>query len=232
MPHQSNHIAQNHILQALILMSAAHLIIKNLHCQRGERLLFEQLNFSVCALQLIHIVGPNGSGKTSLLRILCGINEADSGSVLWQDQAIHKHPDFFNQLAYIGHKDGLKNELTACENLQFYQTLNSHRSPSLIDDYLHRLDILHCADLLTHQLSFGQRRRLAFARLLIKPYPLWVLDEPFTGIDSDGRQLIQQLCLQHLQNNGMIILTHHASLQQTELAQYTTELALSAPSPA
>lgn len=207
-------------------MNVSPLSIQNVSCQRGERLLFENLSFSVDKGQLLHLLGSNGSGKTSLLRIICGINEADSGEIKWHNQAIRKHPDYVNQMAYIGHKDGLKNELTAFENLAFYQSLNSKKDTSFIDDYLHRLGILHCADLTVHQLSFGQRRRLAFARLLVKPYQLWVLDEPFTGIDVEGRQVIQELCNSHLIHGGMIVLTHHAGLQDTLLAQHTREQSL------
>ncbi|MCL4131290.1 UNVERIFIED_CONTAM: hypothetical protein GTU68_014949 [Idotea baltica] len=166
------------------------------------------------------------SGKSSLLRILCGLLTADQGTVTWNNQSINNNSDYLNGLAYIGHKDALKNELTAVENLQFYQQCDNQSDDDLIDDYLERLGILACADLLAQQLSFGQRRRLAFARLQIKHYPIWILDEPFTGIDQSGRELIEALCLAHCQQGGIIILTNHQSLRETSLEPHLQELML------
>lgn len=198
-----------------------------LSCRRGERLLFEDLNFSVSGGQCLHVTGANGSGKTSLLRMLCGISYIDHGEIHWNQVRLGESDDFFSQLAYIGHKDGLKNELTAVENLEFYQRLNSAADTGSVDQALLELGILQCAELTTFQLSFGQRRRLAFARLLLHPCKLWILDEPFTGIDKQGRQLIEELCLTHLKDGGIIVLTNHQSLHATPLAAHLSELSLS-----
>ena len=198
----------------------------NLSCNRSERSLFTQLDLQAESGQCLHVVGANGSGKSSLLRILCGLLTADEGVIYWNDQPITNNHHYLNELAYIGHKDALKNELTTVENLQFYQTCDAKFNEDLIDEYLARLDILECADLLAHQLSFGQRRRLAFARLQIKHYPIWILDEPFTGIDQSGRELIENICLNHCQHDGIIILTNHQSLQNTKLQPFLKELVL------
>ena len=198
----------------------------NLSCIRSERSLFSQLGLKAESGQCVHVVGANGSGKSSLLRILCGLLTADEGSVFWNDQPITNNHSYLNELAYIGHKDALKNELSAVENLQFYQTCDAQFNEDLVDEYLARLGILECADLLAHQLSFGQRRRLAFARLQIKHYPIWILDEPFTGIDQPGRELIETLCLNHCQSDGIIILTNHQTLQNTKLQPFLKELVL------
>lgn len=199
---------------------------KDLLCVRSERTLFKQLSFEVHDGECLHVIGANGSGKSSLLRIVCGILTADQGSIHWNDQPIVSNQRYLSDLAYIGHKDGLKNELTAVENLSFYQVSDSKRDYDQIDDYLQKLGILNCAELLTVKLSFGQRRRLAFARLLIKHYPIWVLDEPFTGIDQNGRHLIENLCLEHLRSGGMIVLTNHQSLQESALSAHLRELTL------
>jgi len=95
-----------------------------------------------------------------------------------------------------------------------------------LDAALDRLKILDCADRITQHLSFGQRRRLAFARLLLADFSLWILDEPFTGIDKSGHKLVEAVCVEHLQHNGLIIMTHHQSLDDSVLNDYRKELAL------
>jgi heme exporter protein A len=202
------------------------LLIQNLCCIRGERNLFSLLNYELHAGQCLHLSGANGSGKTSLLRIICGLSQADSGSVQWGDKNLQQSQTFFSNSAYIGHKDALKNELTAIENLRFHQQLVETVSEQKLDDCLAQMQILECADLSAQKLSFGQRRRLSFAKLLLHNYSLWLLDEPFTGIDANGRILIEALCEHHLSNGGMIVLTHHQDLQNSSLAQYLRFLEL------
>ena len=204
----------------------------SLSCIRGERTLFDDLSFELNSGQCLHVIGANGSGKTSLLRILIGINHPETGEINWRGVSTHNNPIYLKECTYIGHKDGLKNELTPVENLNFYQKLNSDTklkrldSDELIDDTLANMGILECADLGVGKLSFGQRRRLAFARLLITDFKLWVLDEPFTGVDAQGRELIEGICAEHLNHNGMIILTNHQSLAQSQLADKLVELNL------
>jgi len=207
------------------------LTIQNIDCVRGERTLFRGLECHASSKQCLHVIGANGSGKTSLLRIIAGLANPENGAILWNEKSIANNTEYLNDSAFIGHKDALKNGLTAIENLRFYQTLDKNANDKQsrekqLDDCLNKLKILHCADLLALQLSFGQRRRLAFAKLLLKPYKLWILDEPFTGIDADGRQIIEALCIDHVSAGGMIILTHHQSLQQSVLKDYLSELHL------
>lgn len=204
---------------------------QGLQCTRGERDLFTDLSATITSGQCLHVVGANGSGKTSLLRILCGLNSPDSGTVSWNNEILSEQDQhYFNHSRYIGHKDALKHELTAIENLRFYQRMDSTEVPQnnddLLDDSLNQMQILQCADLLAQHLSFGQRRRLAFARLLLRSVDLWILDEPFTGIDKEGRALIEDICLKHLQNDGMIVLTHHLSLANSKLAVHLDEIKL------
>lgn len=217
-------------------------IAQQIAVSRGDRLLLTDINFSLHGQQLLRIVGENGSGKTSLLRIIAGLSEADSGTLAWvnpeqttqqhHEKHTEKYPD---NIAYIGHRDGLKNTLSAIENLRFYQQLrqstgsagcNAADDTSEIERLLHKLKLLDHADVAAGSLSFGQRRRLAFARLLLASQPLWLLDEPFTGIDIEGRALIESICEQHLQTNGMIIMTHHGNLDDSILGPYETQLNL------
>ncbi|MFT7525069.1 MAG: heme exporter protein A [Arenicella sp.] len=211
----TNHVEDDYLLSA-----------QSLSCVRGERSLFQSLNFKLKEGQCLHVLGANGSGKTSLLRILSGLTDPTDGSVLWQQKTIHNHPRFLQQSAFLGHKDGIKNQLTALENLSFYQRLEGIINDDLVDQHLAQMGILDCADLSANKLSFGQRRRLAFARLLMPLFKLWILDEPFTGIDVQGRVLIEGVCLKHLQSGGMIVLTNHQSLRSSSLSEQLIELEL------
>ena len=199
---------------------------KNLSCVRGERSLFQNLDFEIKAGQCLHVIGVNGSGKTSLLRIISGLSDPTNGTVFWQQETIRNHPDFLKQSAFLGHKDGIKNQLTALENLSFYQRLEDIVDDDLVDQHLAHMGILACADLSANKLSFGQRRRLAFARLLMPLFKLWILDEPFTGIDAQGRALIEDVCLNHLRSGGMIVLTNHQSLRSSSISEQLIELEL------
>jgi len=208
------------------MLSSTVITANNLSCTRGDNRLFESVNFELNEGQCLHVTGPNGCGKTSLLRLLCGLNTPEDGVIKWRGADILNNPKFFRQSAYIAHKEGLKNELTSIENLRYYQRLETGTNELALDDVLAQMGILKCADLLAQQLSFGQRRRLSFARLLIADFPLWILDEPFTGIDAEGRELIESLCVNHLKRSGLIIMTHHQSLVDSPLNQYRSELKL------
>jgi heme exporter protein A len=203
---------------------------QELACTRGDRRLFESLEFSLSEAECLHVIGSNGSGKTSLLRIIAGINHPTKGRITWSGKPVlNNHSsdtEFLANLAYLGHKDGLKNELTSVENLSFYRRLENTFDPNQIDRDLAQMGILEHADISVGKLSFGQRRRLAFARLLRSEFKLWILDEPFTGVDAEGRELIEQICLEHLATSGAIILTNHQSLEGSSLAPHLSELRL------
>ena len=207
-------------------MGTAQLQVDKLSCIRGEQVLIDGLSFAVSSGELLHVSGPNGCGKTSLLKTLCGLLEPESGLIRWQDDDARESEKFSRDFAYIGHRDGLKDGLTAFENLSFYQRLVTIPDDVILDEVLDRLDLLQYAETFTYKLSFGQRRRLAFCRLLLSWQPLWILDEPFTGVDMDGRRMMQEICADHLVRDGVIIMTNHTSLRDTVLADRIQVLAL------
>lgn len=179
-------------------------------CIRDDRVLFEALSFSLTNSQVLLLEGKNGSGKTSLLRIICGFREQDEGEILWNN-CIIKDSEFFAEMAYVGHLDGVKQELTVKENLKMSLAL-SHSGNYTIDQALDKVHLAGYDDSLVQSLSAGQKRRLSLARLLITKNSLWVLDEPFTSIDKDGIKLIESLMHEHIVEGGMIILTSHHDL--------------------
>ncbi len=178
-----------------------------LSCIRDDRVLFEQLAFELVSGQVLLLEGKNGSGKTSLLRILCGFREPDAGDILWCGDAI-KDSQFYAQMAYVGHLDGIKKELTVLENLKMTLALSSSGQYS-IDEALAKVHLAGYDDILVQALSAGQKRRLSLARLLITENVLWILDEPFTSLDKHGIALIETLMTEHCANGGMIVLTSH-----------------------
>ena len=190
---------------------------ENLSCIRGDNTLFTQLSVEVASGELLRIRGENGSGKTSLLKIIAGIAAPDEGQVLWNKQAISQSENYARQVAYLAHKDGIKSELSTLGNLNFYRKFYQQPADASLEHVLEQLDLLHTMYIPAGKLSFGQRRRLAFARLLLSNTQLWLLDEPFTGVDVDGRTLLEQLCLDFIQGGGLIIMTHHAELENKKL---------------
>ena len=194
------------------------LTVSNLQCTRGDRQLFSGLNLQLDPKQLLFLEGQNGSGKTTLIRTLCALFMADKGEILWQDQPIEEHLEIYrNALFYLGHLNAIKGDLTALENLRFNHAMSGqHSSDDELFDALERIGLFGYEDFPTRQLSQGQKRRVALARLIINKSPLWILDEPFVALDVAAVELLQQIISQHIEAGGMAILTTHQAVPLTE----------------
>ena len=179
----------------------------NLTCIRDDRILFEGLDFAVNPSQALLLEGQNGSGKTSLLRILCGFREADAGTIAWCGEPT-PNQQYFADMAYVGHLDGHKKELTVLENLKLALALGQPGKLS-IQQALAKVLLKGYDDALIQTLSAGQKRRLSLARLLITHNILWVLDEPFTSLDKQGIALMESIMTEHCAAGGMMVLTSH-----------------------
>ncbi|NND54912.1 MAG: cytochrome c biogenesis heme-transporting ATPase CcmA [Gammaproteobacteria bacterium] len=175
---------------------------------RGDRCLQINLNGSLSAGQAITLRGPNGCGKTTLIRTLCGLSETTEGEVLWNGTPIRgQRSVFYAALAYGGHRAGSKDELTARENLRFAAEFAG--TDGELDTLIPALALSVCADLPVGSLSAGQRRRVTLARVLGSGKPLWVLDEPFTNLDKAGRHWLAQRFNAHLSAGGMLLIAAH-----------------------
>lgn len=184
-----------------------------LECIRGERMLFSALNLSLHPGRLVQVDGANGSGKTSLLRILCGLALPSAGEVLWQGQPISRIRDvFMAEIVYIGHKHGVKDDLTPVENLRIARGLARPVATASIHDALDRVGLTEFTHAPARTLSAGQRRRVALSRLLATQARLWVLDEPLAALDTMGVALVQEILSEHLHEGGMAIITTHQPL--------------------
>jgi heme exporter protein A len=199
-------------------MYAMSLQAQHLACTRGERQLFRDLDFEIQAGDALWIAGTNGSGKTSLLRMLCGLSMPAEGMVCWNGKDIRSVRDEFNSnLIYIGHASGVKDDLLAWESIAISSTLSGKPvSPDDACQALAKMGLAHVAELPVRVLSQGQRKRVALARLQMgAAAPLWILDEPFTALDQRS---IADLCGTlngHLANGGMVIYTTHQEISLT-----------------
>jgi len=176
---------------------------------RGDRCLQQNLNGQLRPGHAITLRGPNGCGKTTLIRTLCGLTEPEQGEVLWNGATVRsQRAELHARLAYAGHRAGLKDELTARENLVFAARMNNS-DPENLQDIIAALQLQACADLPVAHLSAGQKRRVTLARVLSSGKPLWLLDEPFTHLDQAGRAWLSERFNQHLHANGMLLLAAH-----------------------
>ena len=186
----------------------------NLTCIREERLLFDQLTIEINAGDIVQIEGPNGSGKTSLLRILAGLSQPYEGDIFYKNELISQAREEFHQnLLYLGHLPGVKGEMTAQENLRFNLTLHGLAiNDSEIEETLAHVNLTGFEESLASHLSAGQHRRISLARLYKSTANIWILDEPFTAIDKQGVHSLEQLFKAHTKQGGCVILTTHQDL--------------------
>lgn len=196
-------------------------------CRRASEWLFQGLDFECGAGQLVWLRGSNGSGKTSLLRILAGLSHADEGQLSFHTKDTGA---FRKALVYIGHTNGLKDDLSAIESLGFVARLHGRSfDQETLSRALRRLAIHHRRHVAVRTLSQGQRRRVALSRLALESEPgLWILDEPFDSLDAEGIDVINGLLQEHLTRGGGVVMTSHvplnlmgANVRQLELGKGT-----------
>ena len=176
---------------------------------RGDRCLFRDLSFALGPGELLLLEGKNGSGKTSLLRAIAGLLPLEDGEISWAGAPVNRDRQAFRgTFAWFGHRTGLKADLSPVENLRFDTRLRA-RNATGIDEVFARLSIERLRDLPVRLLSAGQQRRVALARLLLADVPLWLVDEPFTNLDRDGRQLVLDIVSEHVEAGGLCALAAH-----------------------
>ncbi len=188
--------------------------VRNLYCERDERILFQNLDFSVAESEVWQIQGSNGSGKTTLLRILCGLNDEFSGEIHWRCKEQGKARQEFNHdVFYLGHAPAINKTLSPKENLSWFCASRGLRNTDQIKTVLNSFNLYGYEDMPCYLMSAGQQRRVSLARMLLSQAKLWIIDEPFTALDKQGVKELEALLTTHALDGGAIILTTHHSLQ-------------------
>lgn len=201
--------------------AAAGLSIQSISCTRGYRDLFSGLDFELKPHQVLRVEGKNGSGKTSLLRIMAGLAQPLEGEVLWQGRRIHHgESDYFENLLFIGHRAGIKFELTPIENLCMARALHGSRSQNGIEEALYQVGLYGFEDIPCARLSAGQKRRVALAQLFLTRARCWILDEPYTSLDVAAVAMLEALFSAHVNNGGMLVITSHQPVELQVAEQY------------
>ena len=188
------------------------LTLDDLSCARGDRVLFSGANLTLSPGEALYVTGANGAGKTTLLRVVCGLAMPEHGEVLWNGEPTRQlREEFARHLLFLGHAAALKDELSAIENLLFSASLSGCAvTVPLALDALRQLGLKGREHLPARVLSAGQRRRVNLARMLLPSPPrLWVLDEPFTALDTRALDQLAGILANHLKSDGMIVYTTH-----------------------
>jgi heme exporter protein A len=199
--------------------------VAGLHLWRGDRHVLRGVSFEGHPGQCVLLTGRNGAGKTSLIRVIAGLLEAEEGEVTWRGAPARQvRHEFHAELAYLGHEPPLKGDLTARENLKYSIGIRRVVRSADIDGALARTGAMAFADRPVRTLSAGQRRRVALAGVLLAGAVLWLLDEPTTNLDAEGQQLVARLIAEHLAQQGMVVAAVHHALPLPGQQLLTLEL--------
>lgn len=204
-------------------MPALNFSVTDVICWRNNRPLFASVNFTLHQGEAIHIQGPNGIGKSTLLRCLIGLARPQQGSIDWCNVSVYDNETFKQQLHFIGHKNAIKSSLTIIENLQLSPTNSG--CASTMHAALEHFGLLSKQQTMAQDLSAGQKQRLAWAKLMSSTALLWILDEPLAALDKESIDLVDQVMHQHLENGGIIIYTSHQQLPLLQQASQRLQIA-------
>ncbi|MBP9148678.1 MAG: cytochrome c biogenesis heme-transporting ATPase CcmA [Rhodoferax sp.] len=199
------------------------LTLSKLGCIKGGRQLFKDVDCSLHAGHWLYVAGANGVGKTSLLRMLCGLAPIEAGDILWNQQSIQSQRETYRQdLCYLGHLNALQESMSVQENLLFTSALGGVAvDQQQMLEVLARFGLRGRSQQLVRHLSQGQKRRVALSRLVLSQARLWVLDEPYVAMDEGGIRMLAELISSHLDGGGLVVLTSH---QKVAVGKHTAQM--------
>jgi heme exporter protein A len=208
------------------LNTQPNLTFSKLGCSRGGRQLFRDVDCTLQSGRWLYVAGANGVGKTSLLRMVCGLAPIEAGEIAWNGTPIHAQRDAYRQdLCYLGHLNALQESMTVSENLGFIAALGGTAPNAVqVNDVLTHFGVRGRGDQLVRHLSQGQKRRVALSRLALSQARLWVLDEPFVAMDEAGVRMLADLIAAHLAKGGMAVLTSHQQVPIGDVQAQMLEL--------
>lgn len=208
------------------MKTPATLTFTKLGCTKGGRELFKNVDCTVTSGHWLYVTGVNGVGKTSLLRMVCGLSPIGTGDIFWNGVSIHAQADaYHHNLCYLGHLNGLQESMTVEENLVFTTALAGQTiDQSQRQQVLARFGLRGRSQQLVRHLSQGQKRRVALSRLALSPARLWVLDEPYVAMDEGGVKMLANLIAEHLQHGGLAVVTSHQCVPIGDIPAQMLEL--------
>jgi len=192
----------------------SQLEVSGLECIRQDIILFQDVSFKLHSGDLLQIDGVNGSGKSSLLRLIAGLMQPSAGEISWQGNEISScRYEYQQEISYIGHLNGVKDALTAMENLRVMVALAGSKPELPLSKALDQIELAGMESIPLSRMSAGQKRRVALARLFITKAAIWLLDEPFTSLDASGKLVIERLIAEHCARGGIIIFSTHQPME-------------------
>ena len=182
--------------------------LKGISVEKNDVCILEDINLEIKQGDFLNIYGSNGAGKTTLLKLLSGLTEPTAGEIKFNND------DFMDKVFILGHKNGIKLNLTVLENLQFISNdQNIKKIKSIIEEY----ELTSKMNILTKYLSHGQQKRVALMKAMINDYDIWLLDEPYSGLDQAGEEILDKILVNHIKNSGAVVITNHKEIKKEKI---------------
>ena len=182
--------------------------LKGISVEKNDVCILEDINLEIKQGDFLNIYGSNGAGKTTLLKLLSGLTEPTAGEIKFNND------DFMDKVFILGHKNGIKLNLTVLENLQF---ISNNQDIKKIKSIIEKYELTSKMNILTKYLSHGQQKRVALMKAMINDYDVWLLDEPYSGLDQAGEEILDNILLDYIKNNGVVVITNHKEIKKEKV---------------
>ena len=182
--------------------------LKGISVEKNDVCILEDINLEIKQGDFLNIYGSNGAGKTTLLKLLSGLTEPSAGEIKFNND------DFMDKVFILGHKNGIKLNLTVLENLQF---ISNNQDIKKIKSVIEKYELTSKMNILTKYLSHGQQKRVALMKAMINDYDIWLLDEPYSGLDQAGEEILDNILLDHIENSGVVVITNHKEIKKEKI---------------